>query len=357
MPTARLLPLLAEFLEELVRPLSPILIPNSLAQLPPLLIPSLRLIQVPLHHSKLPQIDRSNGAPLIALRRPFGQLYRRCKRKRLLRPRLRIREKSGGRGWRFVGGEARRGILLREGDGEIVHQNDGVAAAGWADAEGLEEEGGCEEMVIFGFVEVAECFARSSVSNAVCSKKTPTFKSSPDFLIGQPLAFPFLHPLILPPLLLLQQCRDSPHQLLLRSLRLQHVLIRIKLPQLDANANRLAQHPRSLPLIPLLPAQLVYPLQTIAADNLQHIDRPLVLMSLLVKESDLDLDAQHLLAKGIEAHFIGQLERLSVILQSVLGLDVDVGVVEGAAQFGSYWLRVGFEIVDDVSFIDDVDID
>ena len=357
MPTARLLALLSEFLEELVRSLSPILIPNNLTQLPPLLVPPLRLIQVPLHHSKLPQIDRSNGAPLIALRRPFGRLYRRRKRKRLLRPRLRIREKSGGRGWRFIGGEARRGILLREGDGEIVHQNDGVAAAGWADAEGLEEEGGCEEMVVFGFVEVAESFARVLVRNAVCSKGTPTFKSSPDFLIGQPLAFPFLHPLILPPLLLLQQRRNSPHQLLLRGLRLQHVLIRIKLPQLDANANRLAQHPRPLPLIPLLPAQLVYPFQTIAADNLQHKLAPWLFLCLLVKESDLDLDAEHLLAKRVETHFIGQFERLSVILQSVLGLDVDVGIVEGAAQFSGYWLRVGFEVVDDVTFIDDVDID
>ena len=32
-----------------------------------------------------------------------------------------------------------------------------MAAAGWADAEGLEEEGCGEVMVVFGFVEVAEC--------------------------------------------------------------------------------------------------------------------------------------------------------------------------------------------------------
>ena len=157
MTTAGLLPLLSDFHKKLVRPLSPILISDSPAQLPPLLIPPLRLVQVPLHHSKLPQIDRSDRAPLIALRRPFGRLYRRRARKRFLRPRLRICEESGGRGRRFVGGEARRRVLLREGDGEIVHQDDGVAAAGWADAEGLEEEGRGEVMVVFGFVEVAEC--------------------------------------------------------------------------------------------------------------------------------------------------------------------------------------------------------
>ena len=172
MPTANLLLLHSEFLKKLVRPLSPILKPNSLTNLPPLLIPPLRLTQVPLHHSKLPQIDRSNRAPLIALRRPFRRLNRRRKRERFVRPSLRIREKSGGRGWRFVGGEGRRGVLLREGDGEIVHEDDGVAAAGRADAEGLEEERGGEEMVVFGFVEVAECFSSGVVSNAmsVCSR-------------------------------------------------------------------------------------------------------------------------------------------------------------------------------------------
>ena len=60
--------------------------------------------------------------------------------------------------WRLVGREIRRGVLLREGNGEVVHQHDGVAAAGWGEAESLEEEGSGEEMLIFGFVEVAECF-------------------------------------------------------------------------------------------------------------------------------------------------------------------------------------------------------
>ena len=53
----------------------------------------------------------------------------------------------------MVGREARGRVLLREGDGEIVHQDDGVAAAGWAEPESLEEEGCREEMLVFGFVE------------------------------------------------------------------------------------------------------------------------------------------------------------------------------------------------------------
>ena len=60
----------------------------------------------------------------------------------------------------MVGREAGRRFLLRERDGEIVHQDDGVAAAGLAEPESLEEEGCREEMLVSGFVEVAECFAR-----------------------------------------------------------------------------------------------------------------------------------------------------------------------------------------------------
>ena len=61
----------------------------------------------------------------------------------------------GGRAGRLVGREAGRGVLLREGDGEVVHQDDGVAAAGRGEPEGLQEEGSGEEMLVSGFVEMA----------------------------------------------------------------------------------------------------------------------------------------------------------------------------------------------------------
>ena len=77
----------------------------------------------------------------------------------------------------------------------------------------------------------------------------------------------------------------------------------------------------------------------------------------LVKGSHLDLDTKHLVAERVEAHLIGQRERLSVVFQGVLGLHVDVGVVEGAAQFGGHGLRVGFEVADYVGTVDDVDVD
>lgn len=73
----------------------------------------------------------------------------------------------GGRDGRLVGGEAGGRVLLREGNGEIVHQDDGVAAAGGTEADGLEEEGSREEMLVFGFVEVAQCFRRTSVDDAL----------------------------------------------------------------------------------------------------------------------------------------------------------------------------------------------
>lgn len=65
---------------------------------------------------------------------------------------------GGGRDGRLVRREAGRRVLLREGDGEVVHQDDGVTAAGRGEPESLEEEGSREEMQVFGFVEVAECW-------------------------------------------------------------------------------------------------------------------------------------------------------------------------------------------------------
>ena len=80
-------------------------------------------------------------------------------------------------------------------------------------------------------------------------------------------------------------------------------------------------------------------------------------MDLLVEEGDLDLHAEDLVAEGVEAHGVGELERLPVVLERVLGLRVDVGVVEGAAQLGGHGLRVGFEVADDVVLVDEVDPD
>lgn len=80
-------------------------------------------------------------------------------------------------------------------------------------------------------------------------------------------------------------------------------------------------------------------------------------MDLLVHESHLDLNAEDLLAERVDAHLVGQLERLAVVFQGVLGLRVDVGVVEGAAQLDGYWFGIGFEVVDYVGFVDEVYVD
>ena len=83
----------------------------------------------------------------------------------------------------------------------------------------------------------------------------------------------------------------------------------------------------------------------------------MVLVYLLEQGSDLDLGAEHRVAEGVEAHLVGQVERLFVVLQRVLGLHVDVGVVEGAAEFGGYGLRVGFEVADYVDLVDVIRVD
>lgn len=75
-------------------------------------------------------------------------------------------------------------------------------------------------------------------------------------------------------------------------------------------------------------------------------------MYLLAETGHLDFHPKHLFAERVEPHLIGQGERLSVVFHRVLGLHVDVGVVEGAAQFGGYGLRVGGEVGDYVALVD-----
>ena len=51
----------------------------------------------------------------------------------------------------------RRGVLEREGDGEVVHEGDGMAAGSWDEGDSLEVEGRGEEVLIARFVVVCEC--------------------------------------------------------------------------------------------------------------------------------------------------------------------------------------------------------
>lgn len=254
---------------------------------------------------------------------------------------------------REVGGR----VLLREGDGEVVHQHDGVAAGRWGEAKSLEEEGSGEEMLIFGFVVVAQRFSEMSVNSDDLplqphAKRTPTFQSSPNLLVTHPLPFPLLHPFVFPPSLLLQQCRDGPHQLLLRGILLINILVRIMLPQFHTDSDRLPQNPRPLPLVPFFSAQLLHPRQAIFPNELEYLNRLSVLVQFLVKSSHLDLHTEHLVAERVETHLIGQFDRLSVVLESILGLDVDVCVEERAAQLCGDGLRVGFEVSDYVDLVD-----
>ena len=80
MPVVNPLPLFLQVFKKLVCPPHPILKSNSLNHLLPLLTSPLRLIQIPLHHGKKSQINRSNRAPFVTFRRPFRRLYRRRKR-------------------------------------------------------------------------------------------------------------------------------------------------------------------------------------------------------------------------------------------------------------------------------------
>ena len=122
--------------------------------------------------------------------------------------------------------------------------------------------------------------------------------------------------------------------------------------QLDADADRLLEQGPPLRLVALGRAEPLDPLEAVPAQRLEHVDRLLVVVQLLVEGGHLDLDAEHRVAEGVEAHLVGEHERLPVVFQRVLGLHVDVGVVEGAAELGGDGLRVGFEVVDDVALVD-----
>lgn len=160
--------LLLELPKKLLCPRNPIFKPNPLTLLLPIFIDPASLIQPALHPGKIPQIDHSNGARFIALLGATWRLDRRIKRQGFQSPLTGIRELGSGRDGRLVGGEARGWVLLREGDGEVVHQDDGVAAGRRGESEGLEEERGREVVPVFGFVVVAEPFfpGRGDVSES-----------------------------------------------------------------------------------------------------------------------------------------------------------------------------------------------
>ena len=80
-------------------------------------------------------------------------------------------------------------------------------------------------------------------------------------------------------------------------------------------------------------------------------------MYLLEKLGQLDLHTQYLVTKRIHAHFRGNLKSLTIVFDRVFGLQIDVLVVEGAAEFGCYGFGIGFEVADDVGLVDVIDVD
>ncbi len=71
----------------------------------------------------------------------------------------------------------------------------------------------------------------------------------------------------------------------------------------------------------------------------------------------MDLHAYDLVAERIHANLIRQGKRLPVVFDCVLGLQIDVCVVEGAAQLGCYGFWVGGEVANDVDSIDVIYVD
>ena len=92
-------------------------------------------------------------------------------------------------------------------------------------------------------------------------------------------------------------------------------------------------------------------------DHVQDVNRFGVVVDVLHQRCDLQLHPEDLVAERVQTHLLGELQRLAVVFEGILGLNVDVGVEEGAAELHRDGFRVGFEVVDDVDFVNVVDID
>ena len=134
-------------LQPCLRHRDPVLKPHRPAQPPPFVVPSPRLRHQPLHLQKLPEIDRRHGTSLITLFRPLWRPNLRRELNRLLCPHARVLEKLRARRGRGVWAQGGWGRLLGERDGEVVHQDDGVAGCRRREGDGLEIEGGGEVVV------------------------------------------------------------------------------------------------------------------------------------------------------------------------------------------------------------------
>ena len=70
------------------------------------------------------------------------------------------------------------------------------------------------------------------------------------------------------------------------------------------------------------------------------------------EKGKLDLDAENLVAEGVHSAFVGEGEGLPVVFDGVFGLEIVVGVVEGAAEFVGDGFGEGREFADEVALVD-----
>lgn len=78
---------------------------------------------------------------------------------------------------------------------------------------------------------------------------------------------------------------------------------------------------------------------------------------LLEKTGHLELDPEDLVAERVHAHFRSEVQGFGVVFYGVLGLQVVVGVVEGAAEVAGDGFGVGGEFSDYVGAVDVVCVD
>ena len=175
-----------------------------------------------------------------------------------------------------------------------------------------------------------------------------TFERAANLLATQPGPFAFFDTFVFSPLLFLEQRRHGPDQLFLGGFWLRHVLVGVQLPQLDAQPHALLQHPPSHALMAGLATDQLNPSQAVPQHQIQHLNRFMVVVRLLQQVCNLDLDSEDLVAERVHPNLLRHRQRLPVVFDGILRLQIDVRIIEGAAQFGGDGLREGLEFTNDI---------
>jgi hypothetical protein len=166
-----------------------------------------------------------------------------------------------------------------------------------------------------------------------------TFQRPSQLVAGQPWALSGPDALPLSPLLLTQRALNRLHQPLLPVLGLIDISRVVKLRELHIDLHHVLQHSTPIPVVPVLVREVVDPSLAVGPHNLEHIDGQTVVACILKQGGNGVLDAHDLVAEGVHAHFVGELQGLAEVLVRLANVEPLAAAVEqGFAQLFGHGL-------------------